>query len=438
MKRTIAVIFIFAVAATLFFLDFYGSASMTPRGVTTLPRVAEDPKTGLLHAPDPESGASRKRFLLAISNCNGADMVQRLLSLSAFPDYVQPFIFDDASFEDPSGLDIRKVAHEHGAYVFQSTRPRGLTYAWNSAFFYFKLSPRNYSHMCMTNNDVVIPAGAIEELVAVMDAHPEHHIWGPMTMLGGLSAFGRLVPGEVYFPNVTKGGYSMQQMNVQYPGMPGTLRFDANVKPEAAQTVQHAIGQSVRLQEAFEKGGAAAVSATLAVLDAEDAAAAAAAAAVVAGVVAASNASRVVSAATPAAPSSRWPAIDSSSGAPLNENGKPHGGWAPPRVRSFIKPTGPTHLLGYFLCLPRTSIDKERPGGDWVLDSLINLHQESDIRDSGWNMAVASRAFVWHSKASTLSQVQHGPETVNRNDVGVCHRRSASASAAPPAPARLR
>ena len=40
--------------------------------------------------------------------------------------------------------------------------------------------------MAVTNNDVVIPRGAIEALVAAMDAHPQYHVWGPVTMPGGL------------------------------------------------------------------------------------------------------------------------------------------------------------------------------------------------------------------------------------------------------------
>ena len=52
-------------------------------------------------------------------------------------------------------------------------------------------------------------------------------------------------------------------------------------------------------------------------------------------------------------------------------------------------------------------------------DHLTNLHQEPALVEAGWKMAVATRAFVWHSKASTLSQTGG----VDREDIMVCHRK---------------
>ena len=416
----------------------------------TLPPVPSPPPPqapALL--PNP---SSHKSFLLAITNCNGADMVERLLSLSSLPEYVQPFIFDDASHEDP--VDIRDVAAKHGAYVYQTEGPRGLTYAWNSAFYYFKLSPRNYSHMCVTNNDVVIPAGALEELAAMMDAHPEYSVWGPSTMPGGLGAYLRTVGNEVFTPSTPGGIYGMQQLNLMYPGVPPPLRDVVNTAPEEAQYVQDALFASAELQKAMEGGGGAGVAPVLARLNAELEHAKAAAKTAASGtspaapagsgstdgggggIAAAGGAaasSGVASAAWftgPTAPTGPWATADPASGAPLNAQNKPHGGWAPPRVHEVTKiEQASRHLLGYFLCMSRTSIKKEKSSGDWVRDNLINLHQETDIRDSGWRNGVATRAFVWHSKASTLAQNAQ----VDRNDLSVCHRRFETKSGTPAA-----
>ena len=383
--------------------ETYAARSTVPVGPVAVAPLAARPAAPCpsappaARAPTPQMGdpsavapGPRKRFLLAITNCNGADMVDRLLSMSTLPAYTQPFIFDDASHEDVR--DIKDVVAAHGAAMYQAMGPRGLTYAWNAAFHYFKVSPRNYSHMCVVNNDVVIPAGSLEALEVAMDSRPDLHVWGPVTMSGGLGAFLPIL--AEYAMNVSDPGgiYAQHQLNLVYPGVPHGLGGLINVEPQRAGEVQGYVTQSGILQAAMEAGGKAGVDAVFAAMGPNR--------------------------------SAGWPPYDAA-GRPLNIAGRAHTGWAPPAAAPLIRiDAAQRHLLGFFLCMARTAIGRERlPSGDFVMDSLLNLHQESDIRDSGWAMAFASRAFVWHAKASTLSQ----KGGVDRNDLGVCHRRHSAA-----------
>ena len=383
----------------LVFAVAYIAMTREARGVAALSAATPQHATALTssHHPTPSCAPTatatsppRKRFLLAVTNCNGADMVDRLLTLSSLPAHVQPFIFDDASHEDTR--EVRDVAAAHGAQIYQALGPRGLTYAWNAAFHYFKVSSRNYSHLCVANNDVVIPAGALEALEAAMDTRPDIHLWGPVTMPGGLGARTHVPVSDrdVLTPSSPqpRGIYGQQQLNLLYPGLPHRLGAVLNVEPGRAGEVQAAISASGALQAAMEAGRRGGVAALHASLEASN-----------------GNASG-------------WPEFDGQ-GRPVNSAGAPHAGWAPPSVFPLVAIPGmDRHLLGFFLCMARSSIAMERrPGGDWVRDSLLNLHGEGDLRDAGWIMGVASRAFVWHSKASTLPQTGG----VDRDDLRVCH-----------------
>lgn len=99
-------------------------------------------------------------LLIAITICNQIKMTMVTLSyltkgLQGLADIV---IMDDAS-TDGSSVYLKN----HGYFVLTSNKPRGLTYHWNKAY---QLSiDLGYKHIIFMNNDVLVPQGAIKEIL---------------------------------------------------------------------------------------------------------------------------------------------------------------------------------------------------------------------------------------------------------------------------------
>jgi hypothetical protein len=262
----------------------------------------------------------------------------------------------------------------------------------------------------------VVPAGAVEELVAGVDADASHHVVGPVTMRGGLgNAVHDWRDGDVLDPSAPPGTYGVQQLDLLYPGLPPRLARAVNVGHDAGalRDVTDAIASSVALQAAVEggggEGGAGAAAAVRAALDAL--------------------------AADPGARLSlpEWaPRVHNATGLPATlAGGRAHAAWAPPRftpINVTGLALGDRLLLGVFLCLGKAGAARERAGGDMVTEGYVNLRQEVDLVESGWTMVAATRAFVWHEKAATLPAARG----VDRNDKMVCHARRAGVTPAPP------
>jgi glycosyltransferase involved in cell wall biosynthesis len=71
--------------------------------------------------------------------------------------------FDVLVVDDYSSDDTVELCNEYGYEVITKNEPKGLTHSWNLGYQRFKNS--KYDYVIIANNDILIPNGAISELV---------------------------------------------------------------------------------------------------------------------------------------------------------------------------------------------------------------------------------------------------------------------------------
>lgn len=101
------------------------------------------------------------KTLLAVTTYNQLEYTKIFydyFSKLNLPD-IDLIIFDDKSTD--STVDWCK---QNNIKVIENERPSGLTYSWNNAYKYFK-NHLEYNILIIANNDIIIPKGAIEELL---------------------------------------------------------------------------------------------------------------------------------------------------------------------------------------------------------------------------------------------------------------------------------
>ena len=115
----------------------------------------------LLHTPGPEL-PRRPKVLLAVTTYNHLDTTISLIqSISANDDDFDVVFFDDCS-ED----ETVHFLQARGFDVYRHRRGVGTTALWNSAFAYARR--RRYDIIVISNNDVLIPTGALQQLVETL------------------------------------------------------------------------------------------------------------------------------------------------------------------------------------------------------------------------------------------------------------------------------
>jgi len=82
---------------------------------------------------------------------------------------------DDVSYDllvvdDFSSDETVEWCKDNGINVIEKEKPEGLTHSWNLAYNYFKDS--SYDYLIIANNDVLVPNGALSELVSVFERYP--------------------------------------------------------------------------------------------------------------------------------------------------------------------------------------------------------------------------------------------------------------------------
>ena len=147
--------------------------------VTVHPRKLTNSSSGLRGGGGNATVDNSRRMLIAVTTCNNAWLVDRFLELSERPPFVDYVIIDDYSQDD-----VAAVAEKHGVRHVRTLFPRGLTYGWNIAYKLFR--NEGYEFLVISNNDVVIPRGAMASMQAAMREHPEFSIVGPLTHPRGL------------------------------------------------------------------------------------------------------------------------------------------------------------------------------------------------------------------------------------------------------------
>ncbi|MBA7636648.1 hypothetical protein ES703_44269 [subsurface metagenome] len=91
-------------------------------------------------------------------------------------------IFDDHSRDKTINLD-----KEYDIKIITKSKGKGLTDSWNMAFRYF--DDYDYDYFFLINNDVLIPAGALEQMIILLE---NNSLVVPMTTLSGAGDVGKL------------------------------------------------------------------------------------------------------------------------------------------------------------------------------------------------------------------------------------------------------
>jgi len=120
------------------------------------------------------------KILLAITTYNQSNYTRMCFeSLKKLDDDMDVIVIDDFSTDDT--VDVCK---EYGYECETKKEPMGLTNSWNSAYSHFK-SDDEYDYLIIANNDILIPKGALGELVESFEQWPYTMIV-PMSTTNGV------------------------------------------------------------------------------------------------------------------------------------------------------------------------------------------------------------------------------------------------------------
>jgi GT2 family glycosyltransferase len=100
------------------------------------------------------------KVLLAITTYNQSDYTKLFFSQFTCSENVDVIVIDDHSTDDTV-----QWCQQHGINVIEKASGYGLTHSWNLAYRYFK-SHEEYEHLIISNNDVIIPLHALDELIS--------------------------------------------------------------------------------------------------------------------------------------------------------------------------------------------------------------------------------------------------------------------------------
>ena len=122
-----------------------------------------------------------KKILFIITTYNQSEITRACLEsiekiTECYP--VDVLLIDDKSTDDTillcKELNINYIAKDVG---------KGLTDSWNRGYQYFKEHPE-YEFMIIANNDILVPSGALTEMVSVLEKWPGSLVVPMSTQLG--------------------------------------------------------------------------------------------------------------------------------------------------------------------------------------------------------------------------------------------------------------
>ena len=118
------------------------------------------------------------KILFAITTANQLDYTVKIIDSlnNCGINNTDIVIFDDASND---GTVV--WCHKNKIEIITKEEPKGLTHSWNLAYKKFK--SENYDHLILSNNDLIIPKNAIENLIEVNN---KYTIAGPLSTLKGV------------------------------------------------------------------------------------------------------------------------------------------------------------------------------------------------------------------------------------------------------------
>lgn len=107
----------------------------------------------------------KKRTLLAITAANQLSYTQACLKSFDFDkEGVDVIVMDDASIDE-----TRDYCLKNDIRIESTRKSKGLTYQWNKAYKIFK--EEDFDNLILANNDILIPAGSVPQLVKCLELY---------------------------------------------------------------------------------------------------------------------------------------------------------------------------------------------------------------------------------------------------------------------------
>ena len=107
--------------------------------------------------------------------------------------------FDVLVIDDYSTDDTVKICEEYGYEVITKSEGKGLTHSWNLGYSRFKSG--DYSYLIVANNDILIPNGALGELVSAYEKWP-YTLVVPLSTTNGAGHNAQNQSVETYYDGI--------------------------------------------------------------------------------------------------------------------------------------------------------------------------------------------------------------------------------------------
>ena len=108
--------------------------------------------------------------------------------------------FDVLVVDDYSTDDTVEFCNEYGYEVIMKNEGKGLTHSWNLGYSRFKMG--DYTYLIIANNDILIPDGALSELVSVYQKWP-YTLVVPLSTTSGAGHNAQQQSVEVYYDGIS-------------------------------------------------------------------------------------------------------------------------------------------------------------------------------------------------------------------------------------------
>lgn len=107
--------------------------------------------------------------------------------------------FDVLIVDDYSTDNTEELCNEFGYEIITKNEPTGLTHSWNLGYERFK--KLGYEYLILANNDILIPDGALSELVSVFENWP-FSLVVPLSTTNGVGHNAQFQSVECYYENI--------------------------------------------------------------------------------------------------------------------------------------------------------------------------------------------------------------------------------------------
>tara|TARA_Y100000310_G_scaffold328194_1_gene395897 strand:+ start:22 stop:825 length:804 start_codon:yes stop_codon:yes gene_type:complete len=135
------------------------------------------------------------KILLVITTYNQSEYTKLCFdSLKKLNDNFDVLVVDDYSTDDTV-----EFCNEYGYEVIMKNEGKGLTHSWNLGYSRFK--DGDYTYLIIANNDILIPDGALSELVSVYQKWP-YTLVVPLSTTNGAGHNAQQQSVEVYYDGI--------------------------------------------------------------------------------------------------------------------------------------------------------------------------------------------------------------------------------------------